>query len=140
MTTSCQNFLNMKRGDSWTKRFYWVQDANNGVDGETVPLQLELQNAIFSIKEIGSGTVIVVADMTLNTVILNSELGYLDVFVSSVETLEMDQDTYICELELLFVDGIVQSTPGIYIKVYQDIAHNSSPYSTWIAKQPNYVY
>jgi hypothetical protein len=106
--------LLLKQGDTWKRRFIWKQ--------KDVPLDLNFTEAIFQVKNPYTKELVASASSSEGNLIITPEVGVIDVFLNWRDTLDMEPGLYASEIELRFLDGTVESSPVIYIRVIEDVA------------------
>jgi hypothetical protein len=96
----------LKQGDTFKKRFTWLQGAE--------PYNLRFCDGYMQVRDIGTDEVVAMASTEIGNMVINEEFGHIDIWFDSRE---LEVKPYKSDIKLVFIDGVVMSTPTFIIAV-----------------------
>lgn len=115
---NCNSVLELRRGDSWIRRFVWEQGD--------VDMRLLISAAKFTIVDPVSKIAEITSTIDNGDIVVDSDLHYIDINIPPEKTILLAPRVYFCDLELTFIDNTVESGEIMQLYVKDDISPPSN--------------
>ena len=116
-SSSADQTVSFKRGDTWQQRFEWIQKGNNqpvnlfGCDAKLDVVSMRGNEVVVSVSNTSSPS----------TLIIDGPNGIITLRVESEDTNSLSPGQYKADLQVTFPDGTVKSTNTFYVRVEEDV-------------------